>query len=188
MTANRISSMVAGSAIEGVKLTRLTPHFDSRGSFTEVFQQHWNAIDVPCQWSLVTSGRNVLRGCHLHLRHDEYFSLVEGEVSLGLRDERPKSPTRGHWQLYRLYGTDPTALTFPAGLIHGWYFHTDSLHLQAVSESYRTYGADDNWGVHWADPELEIPWPFEDPLLSERAAQFSSLPELRRHLEMASLW
>ena len=183
MTVNRVSSQVAGSPIEGVKLFKLRPHIDIRGHFTEVFQDHWDAINTPCQWSIVRSTNNVLRGCHLHLRHDEYFCLIEGEVSLGLRDERHCSSTQGNWQLYRLYGTDLAALTFPAGLVHGWYFHTDSLHLQAVSESYRTYGDDDNWGIHWADPELEIPWPFDNPLLSERATQFHSLAGVRQKLK-----
>ncbi|MDH3637712.1 MAG: dTDP-4-dehydrorhamnose 3,5-epimerase family protein, partial [Gammaproteobacteria bacterium] len=165
---------------------KLQPNVDTRGIFTEVFQKHWNAMETPRQWSIVTSTSNVLRGCHLHLRHDEYFFLIQGEVSLGLRDERLDSPTRGHWQLYRLFGTNPAALTFPAGLVHGWYFHTDSLHLQAVSESYLTYGDDDNWGIHWADPELEIPWPFDNPLLSERAASFQSLIDVRQKLTPSS--
>ena len=78
------------------------------------------------------------------------------------------------------YGKRP--LTFPAHLLHGWYFHTRALHLQAVSESYADYGCDDNLGVHWSDPELGIPWDFADPILSPRAAGFGSLAALRSEL------
>jgi len=176
------STIVEGSDIEGVELKSLQVNADHRGDFTEVFQEHWKNMERPCQWSIVNSSENVLRGCHLHKRHDEYFCLLQGEVSLGLRDERPWSPTYGHWQLYRLFGHDMTALIFPAGLLHGWYFHSQSLHLQSVSESYTTYGGDDNWGVHWSDPDLEIPWPFENPALSEHAAEFASLASLREKL------
>lgn len=176
------SYLFQGNSIEGVKLTPLSMHTDARGSFTEVFQNSWGTVIDPCQWSVVKSEANVFRGCHLHLRHDEYFCLLEGEASLGLRDERLDSPTYGNWQLYKLFGADMAALTFPVGLIHGWYFHKPSLHLQAVSESYISYGKDDNFGVHWADPELKIPWDFQNPTLADRANGFGTLQELRAQI------
>ena len=172
------SHRVSGSDIQGVELRPVPMHKDIRGCFTEVFQESWGTVIDPCQWSVVDSQTNVFRGCHLHLRHDEYFCLLTGESSLGLRDARPQSPTFGNWQLYRLFGEDRAVLTFPAGLVHGWYFHQPSLHLQAVSESYVDYHKDDNFGVHWADPALEIPWPISEPVLAERAASFGTLEEL----------
>jgi len=173
------SKLIKGSPIEGVDLKVCTMHKDDRGSFTEVFQKAWGTVISPCQWSIVSSEANVFRGCHLHLRHDEYFCLLSGEATLGLRDERADSPTFGNWQIYRLFGEDLAALTFPVGIVHGWYFHVPSMHLQAVSESYLDYGADDNFGVHWADQDLEIPWGFSDPIIAEKAANFGSLKELR---------
>jgi len=182
------SKLTAGQPIEGVELKNLTMHRDARGSFTEVFQEHWGTVLKPCQWSVVHSVENVFRGCHLHLRHDEYFCLLQGEASVGLRDERPNSPTFGNWQLYRLHGADLAALVFPVGLVHGWYFYTESMHLQAVSESYVDYGADDNFGVHWSDPSLEIPWQIDrEPLLAERAAGFGTLAEMRAAVAASDL-
>lgn len=172
--------MTAGQVIEGAQLHELTMHKDPRGDFTEVFQDSWGSAIKPCQWSAIRSEANVFRGCHLHRRHDEYFCLLQGEALVGLRDERPDSPTRGHWQLYHLHGEDLAALTFPVGIIHGWYFPQPSLHIQAVSESYADYGADDNLGVRWDDPELEIPWGIKDPILAPRADQFGSLQALRQ--------
>ena len=180
------SKLEQGQNIEGVELAQCEMHKDSRGSFTEVFQDSWGTAIDPCQWSIVSSTGNVFRGCHIHLRHDEYFCLLSGEASVGLRDERPDSPTFGNWQLYRLFGENLAALTFPVGIVHGWYFHKPSMHLQAVSESYVDYGADDNIGVHWADPDLEIPWDFSDPIIAERASQFGSLKDLKREVELMS--
>lgn len=181
------SKLIDGSPIEGVEFRKLKMHFDDRGSFTEVFQNHWGTVIEPCQWSVVSSETNVFRGCHLHLRHDEYFCLLQGESTVGLRDEREDSPTYGHWQMYRLYGEDLAVLTFPVGIVHGWYFHKPSLHLQAVSESYTDYGADDNFGVSWDEPALEIPWDFSEPNLAKRAAGFGSLAELREKISQYSL-
>lgn len=172
------SSLVAGTAIHGVELRPLKMNFDARGCFTEVFQDHWKTCIKPVQWSVVHSEPNVFRGLHLHRRHDEYIAVLVGRASVGLRDVRPWSPTKGAWSLYELNGANLACISFPLGLLHGWYFHEPYIHLQAVSESYPDYGTTDNWGCHWSDPALEIPWPFTDPILTRRASDFSSLQAL----------
>jgi dTDP-4-dehydrorhamnose 3,5-epimerase len=176
------SRLVAGTAIHGVELRSLKMNFDVRGCFTEVFQDRWKTCIKPVQWSVVHSQPNVFRGLHLHRDHDEYISVVVGRVCVGLRDVRPWSPTNGAWSLYELSGANLACVTFPPGLLHGWYFHEPSIHLQAVSESYADYGDTDNWGCHWSDPALGIPWPFTDPILARRAADFSGLEELIKAL------
>ena len=173
-----LSRLVAGSPIEGVELRRLKMNHDQRGCFTEVFQEHWKTCIKPVQWSIVHSQENVFRGLHLHRRHDEYISLISGRASVGLRDLRPWSPTCGAWSLHELHGADMACLTFPIGLLHGWYFHEASVHLQSVSEAYIDYGKEDNWACHWSDPALEIPWPFTDPILANRASDFPTMQGL----------
>jgi dTDP-4-dehydrorhamnose 3,5-epimerase len=116
------------------------------------------------------------------LDHDEYFCLMKGRASVGLRDERPRSPTFGRWSLYSICEDDPVALMFPSGLVHGWYFHAESLHLQAVSQAYGDYAHHDNHRVHWLDPDLEIPWPVHEATTTELAGAAPSLAELRRRL------
>lgn len=180
------SGLISGSPLMGVELHGVNRHSDPRGSFAEVFQTYWNSCIDPVQWSFVESGAHVLRGMHLHLRHDEYFCCLQGRALVGLRDLRPESPTQDQWSLYELRGDTPAALTFPRGILHGWYFPERSLHIQAVSEAYRDYGPDDNWGCHWADPELEIPWPQTDALLSEMARRFPRLRELKANLSAAT--
>jgi dTDP-4-dehydrorhamnose 3,5-epimerase len=167
--------LVAGTVIRGVELRRLKMNYDRRGCFTEAFQENWKTCIKPVQWSVVHSQANVFRGLHMHRDHAEYIAVLSGQASVGLRDLRPWSPTKGAWSLYELNGASLACLTFPPGLLHGWYFSEASVHLQAVSESYADYGASDNWGCHWADPALEIPWPFTKPILAQRASHFPSL-------------
>jgi len=78
-------------------------------------------------------------------------------------------------------------LSFPRGLLHGWYFSRDSLHIQAVSESYADYNKDDNWGCYWADPDVGIPWPMlsDRVILADRARKFPRLKTLIRELSAA---
>lgn len=169
------SKQVSGGHIDGVVLKSLKENHDDRGSFTEIFNHRWEMDLNAVQWSLVKSDQNVYRGMHFHKRHDEYFCLIEGHCQLGLKDMRPHSPTYLSSALFELRGEDLAALIFPRGLLHGWYFFTKSVHIQSVSESYVDYGKDDNWGCAWNDPELGIPWSFENPLVSTRAGDFPNL-------------
>jgi dTDP-4-dehydrorhamnose 3,5-epimerase len=184
--ALRGSRLVAGRAIDGVELRVLDTRRDGRGSFTEVFQEHWHTGIRPVQWSVVHSGPRVFRGVHLHRRHDEYFGVIQGRAAVGLRDVRPWSTTRGAWSLYELVGAELACVTFPLGVLHGWYFHEETIHLQAVSEAYRDYADDDNWGCVWSDPALEIPWPFtSDPIVTARVKDFPTMGAL---LEALGAW
>lgn len=178
--ASRSSRLSRGGLIDGVDLWKLERHEDERGSFLEVFQDHWGSAIKPVQWSAVTSEPRVFRGMHLHWRHDEYIMVVSGHASVGLRDARPESTTFGVWSLYELFGEQPAALTFPQGIIHGWYTHEPTLHLQAVSEAYVDYHPEDNIGVRFDDPDLEIPWSDPDPIISERAEAFGTLEDALR--------
>ncbi|HEY5664404.1 MAG TPA: dTDP-4-dehydrorhamnose 3,5-epimerase family protein [Ilumatobacter sp.] len=178
---------LCGAPISGVRLSPIRVHEDDRGSFAEYFASHRNHDIDPVQWSVVTSSAGVLRGMHLHIRHDEYIGVVSGRVTVGLHDLRVDSPTHGRGATYELCGSSPAALVFPRGVVHGWLFHEPTVHLQGVSEAYDHYGADDNHGCHWSDPELGIEWPFEPTTLSERAAGFGSLADLRARVSGASL-
>jgi dTDP-4-dehydrorhamnose 3,5-epimerase len=173
----------SGIPLHGVELRRLQPNRDERGAFTEIFSQEWRLGIAPTQWSVVATVARALRGMHLHLRHDEYFCAVQGKCCVGLYDLRPESPTRGQHALIELEGDELACLVFPSGLVHGWYFFEDSLHLQAVSESYVSYHPDDNLTCYWADKTLSIPWPDTSPIVSQRAANAPSLEELARIVE-----
>ncbi len=150
---------------------------DPRGVFTEVFCDHWDLAITPSQWSVVNSMARVLRGMHLHVRHDEYIAVLSGRGCVGLHDLRPDSPTFRRHALIELSGEHQSCLVFPRGIVHGWYFFEPTIHLQGVSESYVSYQSDDNLTCLWSDPELGIAWPDPDPILSERARRAGSLAE-----------
>lgn len=173
-----ISRLLAGVSLEGVDLRVMNEKRDQRGSFTETFATHWEAGIAPTQWSMVRSEAHVLRGLHVHQRHNEYFCLIDGHCLVGLYDVRPESSTYRQYGLYELFGKDLKAVIFPTGLLHGWYFYVPSIHLQAVSESYVEYAHDDNSGCRWDDPALGIPWGITNPILSERATSFPPLADL----------
>ncbi|MGV8838948.1 MAG: dTDP-4-dehydrorhamnose 3,5-epimerase family protein [Bauldia sp.] len=170
--------LIAGRMIDGVRLRDLVSHRDARGDFTEFFSEGWDGAEPSAQWSVVTSAPGVLRGMHLHRRHDEGFTLVRGRANVGLRDIRPGSPTEGVSALFEFDADPMVALTFPRGIVHGWMFREPSIHLQSVSETYGDYGDDDNLGCHWSDPALDVPWPEQPTIVAARADAFGSLATL----------
>ncbi len=172
------SMFVHGAILEGVVIRKLERHEDARGSFMEVFRRSWGTGIDPEQFSVVHSYPETLRGMHIHRRHDEYISVLSGSAYVGLRDIRPKSSTEGKSMLIHLHSKAPTVLVFPTGIVHGWLFEEETIHLQGVSEDYGSYGGDDNRGCHWSDPELDLPWPFKPKMIADRAANFGPLQDL----------
>ena len=159
----------------GVTLYPLNPHPDYRGVFTEVFRSEWDTAIEPVQWNLAHSEAGVLRGVHVHPRHDDYLVLVRGRASVGLRDLRQGSPSEGQAALVGLDSDAPAGLFIPHGVAHGFYFHEESTHLYAVSHYWDT---NDEKACLWSDPALEIPWPVETATASQRDANAQSLDEL----------
>lgn len=159
----------------GVQRRQLHTHRDQRGSLTEVFRASWETAIAAIQWNCAESQANVLRGVHVHVKHDDFLILLRGRASIGLRDLRRGSPTEGMTALIDMQGQELHAITIPPGVAHGFYFHEPSTHIYAVNEYW---DPSDELGCHWADPALGIDWPEIAPFISERDATLPSLGEL----------
>jgi dTDP-4-dehydrorhamnose 3,5-epimerase len=145
-----------------VRLLRLDPIEDARGSFVELFRQE--AFPRPfVQANLSRSRPGVLRGMHYHLTQADLWIPVEGRATAGLLDLRHGSPARG-----RGVGVDlrpGSALYLPPGVAHG-YCVTDAFVLLYLVD--RAYDGSDEHGFDPRDPGLGVVWPVADPILSER--------------------
>jgi dTDP-4-dehydrorhamnose 3,5-epimerase len=159
------------TSLADVVVTRLTPHRDDRGVFTEAYRAIWPTSVAPIQWNVVTNRANILRGVHVHIRHADYLTCIAGELLVGLRDIRPDSPTHGQVAMHLLREDEPSALTIPTGVAHGFYSKAPSKQLYAVSEYWNTA---DELGCRWDDPGLAMGWAAEAPLISERDAHAGS--------------
>ena len=98
--SRRLRNIRAGQSMnlpQGVTLSVLKTHADPRGTLTEIFREDWAAGFSPRQWNVSHSHANVLRGLHLHLRHQDYLVLLQGRMSIALYDARPASPTSVSW-------------------------------------------------------------------------------------------
>jgi len=159
----------------GATFTRLQSFVDERGTIAELYRANWPTGIAPVQWSMTATDANVLRGVHLHPRHDDYFCLLQGRLCVGLSDLRPGSPTQGLSACVELSGELSSALFIPHGVAHGIYSYTAATYVLGTSHYY---DAADELGCHWTDADLGLAWPFTSPILSARDAALPSVFEL----------
>jgi dTDP-4-dehydrorhamnose 3,5-epimerase len=181
VTSGSAQPVVRGLPL-GVATRELTPHRDERGSFTELFRQEWGVGVSPLQWNAVRTEAGVLRGVHVHPRHDDYLVVHMGRASVGLRDLRVGSPTEGSVDVVELHADRPRAIVIPHGVAHGFYFHESSVHIYAVSHYW---DVEDELGCRWDDPDLGIPWPIETAKVSPRDADLPPLATLLAEADLA---
>src|SRR5205085_576182 len=81
---------VAGCAVVPAK-----PNPDARGCLYEIYRAEWPGAFPTVQWNACVSKAGVVRGVHVHVDYEEYYTLLAGRGVLGLHDIRRESPTFG---------------------------------------------------------------------------------------------
>lgn len=140
---------------------------DDRGRFMETFRREWfpwiNWDRIQCNRSESKAG--VLRGLHYHHRQIDYWYVIHGTIRVGLADLRPSSPTYMRTHTLEIGEANNAGVFIPVGVAHGFVALTDAILTYMVNNYYD--GSDEN-GVFWSDPQLQVPWGIDAPLLSPR--------------------
>ena len=175
----------AFDAIAGVYTVAIRSFGDERGRFMETFRREW----FPgVSWDKMQSNRSdsqagVLRGLHFHQQQVDYWYVPEGRIRAGLVDLRPSSPTYMQAATLDMGGENNLGLFIPIGVAHGFLALTDCTLIYIVNNYYD--GGKDEFGVAWNDPDLNLNWGTDSPILSGRDLQNPRLhdipPELRPH-------
>lgn len=163
---------VIETRLPGVLLIEPRHFGDARGYFLETWQQQRYAeagiAEAFVQDNLSRSARGTLRG--LHLQHPtgqgKLVHVVEGEVYDVAVDVRVGSPTFGQWAGALLSADDHRQLWIPAGFAHG--FCVTSEVAVFAYKCTAPYAPQHEVGVLWNDPDIGIPWPIAEPLLSDK--------------------
>lgn len=107
-----------------------------------------------------------MRGVHVHVDYDEFYTLPSGRVFIALRDIRRSSATFGASTAFEWTADDGFAIPVPAGVAHAVYFLEDSVLAFGLSGYWR---ADlDVVGCRWDHLDPAIQWPVETASLSAR--------------------
>ncbi len=159
--------------IPDLKIIPLALHRDNRGFFVERYHADKFAglglKEKFVQDNHSRSNPGVLRGLHAQFDppQGKLVGVMRGRIWDVAVDARPKSPTFG--QHHALELTDENGLLFwiPAGFLHGFCVLGDEPAdvFYKVSGVYKPGG---EIGIRYDDPELNIPWPIKNPIISER--------------------
>ena len=167
--------------IPDVILVEPKVYSDQRGFFIESFKESdyfKNGIkDKFVQDNFSHSSKCVLRGLHYQTEPKSQAKLVtvlKGKIFDVAVDIRKKSPTFGKWVGEILSEDNHKLLYIPNGFAHGFCILSND-----ASISYKVsneYSPENERGIIWNDPEINISWPISNPILS---AKDSHLPLLK---------
>jgi dTDP-4-dehydrorhamnose 3,5-epimerase len=156
---------------------------DDRGFFLEIFQaerySQLAGINLPfVQDNHSRSSRGVLRGLHFQKTKPQgkLVRVVRGEVYDVALDIRKGSPTFGQWEGVILSEENKRQFWVPPGFAHGFLVLSDTADFEYKCTDY--YDPSDEGSVLWNDPDLDIPWPVADPILSNKDARADRLIDL----------
>jgi dTDP-4-dehydrorhamnose 3,5-epimerase len=158
---------------------------DERGFFLETFQAErytsQAGITLPfVQDNHSRSSKSVLRGLHFQKTKPQgkLVRVVRGQVYDVAVDMRNGSPTYGQWEGLILSEENKTQLWVPPGFAHGFVVLSDTADFEYKCTDY--YDPSDEGSILWNDSDLDIPWPVDNPILSNKDASADRLADLKR--------
>ena len=173
--------------IEGCEAVPVSANRDARGCLYEIYRQSWANSFATVQWNACASNSGVVRGAHVHVDYEEFYTLPRGRVLLGLADIRSTSPTFKTSAQIEWSAQDGFAIVVPRGVAHVVLFEKDSVLAFGLSSYWKAEY--DVVVCQWNDPELGFDWPQRPVIRSERDAKAGSYRQmLRDYEERRSAW
>ena len=164
-------------------------HGDERGFFFETFQVQRYAdlagVTLPfVQDNYSRSTRGVLRGLHFQKNKPQgkLVRVVKGEVYDVAVDIRPGSSSFGQWEAVILSAENKTQFWVPPGFAHGFVVLSDTADFEYKCTDY--YDPADEGSILWSDSDLNISWPIDSPVLSDKDSNAPTLIDLDRQCDI----
>ena len=157
---------------------------DERGFFLETFQAERYVSEAGITLPFVQdnhsrSSKSVLRGLHFQRTKPQgkLVRVVRGQVYDVAVDIREGSPTYGQWEGMILSEENKTQLWVPPGFAHGFVVLSDTADFEYKCTDY--YDPSDEGSILWNDSDLDITWPIDNPILSNKDAIAERLADLK---------
>ena len=114
------------------------------------------------------SNQNVLRGIHGDSKSWKLVSCLHGEILQVVVDMRETSKTFLKWEKFYL-GSDRSTILIPPGFGNAFLVLSETaIYHYKLAYDGKYIDADNQFTVSWNDPRLNISWPIDDPIISER--------------------
>jgi len=156
---------------------------DERGFFLETFHtarySQLAGVSLPfVQDNYSRSVKGVLRGLHFQKNKPQgkLVRVVRGEVFDIAVDIRTESSSFGQYEGVILSEENKKQFWVPPGFAHGFVVLSDIADFEYKCTDY--YDPADECSILWNDPDLDIRWPVENPILSEKDLNANRLADL----------
>ena len=163
---------VLSTSLEDVLIIEPVAFKDARGFFMETYHQERygdsGIKSIFLQDNISHSVKGTLRGLHYQFPRGQskLVHVLKGEIFDVALDIRRGSPTFGQWTGTRLSDENRRQLFVPEGFAHGFCVLSET--ALVIYKCSDFYAPDSERGILWSDPDLDINWPVEDPLLSDK--------------------
>jgi dTDP-4-dehydrorhamnose 3,5-epimerase len=146
---------------------------DNRGFFLEMYK-HSDYAQAGIREHLVQdnysrSERGVLRGLHYQkapYAQGKLVTCLRGAIYDVAVDIRKSSPSFGKWVGIELSEENKFLFYVPQGFAHGFQVLSES--ADVLYKCTSEYSPANDRGIIWNDPDIAVPWPLKDPLLSTK--------------------
>ena len=162
---------VTKTRLEDVLLIKPPTIFnDFRGTYVETYNEKLyteagiNAKFV--QDDISVSSQNVLRGIHGDAVTWKLVSCLYGQFYLVVVNWDDTSPQYRQWESFTLSDQNRLQVLIPPKFGNGHLVQSETAIFHYKQSTY--YDRASQFTILWNDPELNIPWPIERPILSQR--------------------
>ncbi|MEX1268668.1 MAG: dTDP-4-dehydrorhamnose 3,5-epimerase [Balneolaceae bacterium] len=173
------------TSLNNVWLIKPEIYKDPRGQFleafrTDLFKEHGIEYEF-VQDNISTSQKNTLRGLHYQLPPSSQTKLImvpHGEILDVAVDVRQNSPTFGQHFSTILNSENRHMMLIPTGFAHGFSVLSDEATIFYKCNDY--YNKPLERGIRWNDPEVNIDWKIDSPILSEKDKKLPFLKNMEQ--------
>jgi dTDP-4-dehydrorhamnose 3,5-epimerase len=172
--------------IDGLVLVQPKVIADERGFFFETYRRNEYSdlgIDVEfVQDNHSRSMRGTIRALHFQLTPGQakLIRVARGSIFDVAVDLRPRSSTYGQYEAFELSDENARQIFIPVGFAHGFCVTSEQADVVYKVSSY--YDQQTERGIAWDDPNIGIPWPTGEPLVSDRDRTNPRLAEIADEL------
>jgi len=170
------------TTIEDVVLLEPKVFRDERGFFLETYRaDKYEQLGVGkrfVQDNHSKSMKGTLRGLHFQKPHSQgkLVRVTQGEVYDVAVDIRVGSPTFGMCFGTILTSENMHQMFVPEGFAHGFCVLSETAEFEYKCTDF--YAPESEFGIRWDDPDLNIAWPIERPLLSAKDKDYPFLKDI----------
>jgi dTDP-4-dehydrorhamnose 3,5-epimerase len=145
---------------------------DARGAFFEAYnQQEFSDAGICCDFvqdNQSVSRKHVLRGLHyqIHQPQGKLVRVLRGDVLDVAVDCRRSSKHFGQFVAITLSSENRKMLWIPEGFAHGFLVLSETAEVFYKTTNF--YSPQHERTLVWNDPQIAIPWPCKQPILSDK--------------------